>query len=113
MTVRTEEVIKSVGTDGFTVWNGVAGYDTRPYAVGPEGKGYALPVGYWEGDACNHIPDTGDIPAGDVVAAVLATPIGWSVVVPEFSGCHHEAETRFLRVSEDQWKEEYSDFRDY
>ena len=68
------------------VWNGCAGYDTRPYVVPADGavaRWERLPVSYWSGDACNHIPDTGDVEAGDVAGFLEALPLETVVVVPD------------------------------
>ena len=79
------EFAELLGGD-YHVWDGCAGYDTRPYVVPADGavaRWERLPVSYWSGDACNHIPDTGDVEAGDVAGFLEALPLETVVVVPD------------------------------
>ena len=83
--LSSAEFAELLGGD-YIVWDGCAGYDTRPYVVPADGavaRWERLPVSYWSGDACNHIPDTGDVEAGDVVGFLEALPLDTVVVIPD------------------------------
>ena len=101
-TARTaaEFVAEIIGDGSFHVWNGVAGYDTRPYVQRGTVAGFdrnsALPVAYWGGNACNHIADEGDVEAGDVLGFVAGLPVGAVIVVPDYYGCNYEGEESYI-----------------
>jgi len=83
--LSSAEFAELLGGD-YHVWDGCAGYDTRPYVVPADGavaRWERLPVSYWSGDACNHIPDTGDVEAGDVEGFLEALPLDTVVVIPD------------------------------
>ena len=77
--LSSAEFAELLGGD-YIVWDGCAGYDRRPYVAGSRER---LPVAYWSGNACNHIPDTGDVEAGDVVGFLEALPLDTVVVIPD------------------------------
>ncbi len=83
----------------FCRWIGDYGYDTRPYLKATLQR---LPVAYWEGNACNHAPAAGDIPADDVLGFIEALPLGTVVVVPEYMGSTFQWGNEYVR-SPDGW----------
>ena len=95
-----EFVAEIIGDDAHHVWTGSLGYDTRPYVKGGTVEGIdrnrALPVGYWGGNACNHIADEGDVEAGDVLGFVAGLPVGAVIVVPDYYGCNYEGEESYI-----------------
>ena len=92
-------VIEVVGTTPYYEWNGVAGYSTVPYVKGTNAE---LPVSYWSGDACNAIPDKGDVPAGDVLGFISELPVGATIVFPKYYGCNYEGQN-IWQFSEGGW----------
>ena len=94
------QFVAQIVGDTYHVWVGVAGYDTRPYVKAGTTDGFdrhaALPVAYWGGNAANHIPDEGDVVAGDVLGFVAALPVGAVIVVPDYYGCNYEGEESYI-----------------
>lgn len=91
--LNTEDLV--IGREPYHVWIGDAGYDTRPYVQETRER---LPVAYWEGNACNHAPSAGDVPAGDVLGFVSALRLGSIIVVPVYYGCHFEGNEKWMRT---------------
>ena len=93
-------VAEIIGNAPYHVWNGDAGYDTRPYVASGTVAGCdrhtALPVAYWGGNACNNIADEGDVEAWDVLGFVAALPVGAVIVVPSYYGCNYEGEESYI-----------------
>jgi hypothetical protein len=88
--------------EGWEVWVGSLGYDTRPRIVG----GPSLPVDHRVG--CAESGREGyDVPAGDLAAAVRAVPVGFAVSVPDFSGAECVGEWMFTRTDHG-WTEVYA-----
>lgn len=89
------EYIRSEGP--YTSWHGVAGYDTCPYLYDGERR-VSLPVAYWSGNACNHVEDEGDMPEGDLLAALTSIDpdADVAVVLPLFSGSKYQGEDAYV-----------------
>ncbi len=90
-----------IGNTPFDVWNGVAGYDTRPYVkagtVASFDRHTALPVAFQEGYAANTQSDWGGFrDAGDTEAFVTGLPVGAVIVVPDYHGCNYEGEESYI-----------------
>ena len=77
----------------FYIWNGVAGYDTRPIV-----RAFPMPVECEERFAHNsHVATS---PAGDVAALLELLPIWAEIVAPEYSGAQFVGESRFLKTGQ-------------
>lgn len=96
--MNSREFIDMLLSEQYQVWNGVHGYDTRPFVK----NGAYLPVPYWEGFAAGDIPDTGDVGCGDIEAFLNDLPNGSVIVVPEYHGSNFCGANRYFKDG-DNW----------
>lgn len=92
--ITDSELAALLGTDSYEVWRGSAGYDTRPYVKGRNAQN--IPVAHrieWADRPGEEV-----VPAGDIVGAIAALPVGAIVAIPAFSGCNFEGEDLWVRT---------------
>lgn len=78
----------------YYVWVGDHGFDTRPYAILPNGRKVFAPVAHIvEHASRGREPETFE--RGDVWGWLVTRPAGTIVVFPEYSGCHWRGDTCF------------------
>ena len=87
--------------EGWEIWVGGLGYDTRPRIAGGAFLPVAHRVGFAESGRQGY-----DVPAGDLAAAVRGVVVGGAVSVPDFSGAECVGEWMFTRTDHG-WTEAY------
>lgn len=114
--VPADEVVSVELTDwlssqSFYEWVGVSGYDTRPHYRAPNGR-VSLPVAHSVGYADGREgADYGGHP--EVLLTIVETlhTLGVDIVIPDYSGCNLEGETRWTPTEYGAWAQSYEDFR--
>lgn len=96
----------------FYEWQAAAGYDTRPYYQAASGR-VRLPVAH--SVARVDSPEVVEYEGNRV--ALLATiqtlhALGVEIVIPDYSGCNLDGETRLTPADYGCWSQLYRDFRD-
>jgi hypothetical protein len=71
--------------EGYFVWVGDSGYDTRPYCVLPNGQKVYAPVAYVV-EFASRGREVEEFERGDIWGWLVTRPAGTLVVFPEYSG---------------------------
>ena len=110
-TIDSADLSEHLLSEEFYQWVGSLGYDTRPYYQAASGR-VRLPVAHTIGFADGRRgAEYGGDPA--VLLTVIETlhSLGVGIVVPDYSGCNLEGETRWTPSEYGAWVKAYEDFR--